>query len=203
MKTIVQVEDPMEIVGFVKSNGTECRFVSMTIKTPVVKIRAGNPFHVIKKGKVVGECQLFKVSQKTGLINADYNTAVRNRIAEKLGVPIGAVEYENGECYFEHLKTADGKNLPLIQHKDETKRGSGLKLQYYPHKSKNCYVNAAGEVVADALVEKWLYAESEKSEFKPTVIGVNVSNIHRLAASGVILTTEDYEEAQAALTSAE
>jgi hypothetical protein len=201
-KVIVSIASHLEMVGFIKSNGTACRFVSMLSHTPVVKIKAGNPFHKVSKGKVVGDCRLFKVSRKTGLINANYNTSVRNRIAEKLGVPLADVEYENGECYFEHLQTADGKNLPLIQHKDETKRASGLKLQYYPHKSTNCYVDENGNVIADELVKPWLYAESERPDFKPCVIGINVSNIKELRASGVIMQAEDVAEAETALASA-
>jgi hypothetical protein len=199
-KTIVTIQSDLEMVGFIKSNGTQCRFVSMVSQTPVVKIKTGNPFgQVTKSGKVVGECKLFKISRKIGIVNANYNTSVRNRIAEKLGVKMSDVEYENGEVYYEHLLTADGKPLPLVQHKDPTKRATGLKLQYYPHKSTNAYVNDKGEIVADETVKPWLYAESARSEFKPAVIAINVSNIKELRASGVIMQAEDLAEAEAAL----
>lgn len=197
-KTIVEVSNEMELAGFIKANGTQCRFVSMVSKTPVTKMKVNNPFHTLKGGKVVGEVGLWKVSRKNGIINANYVNSVRNRIAEKLGVNMSQVDYEAGEVYYEHLQTADGKNLPLVQHKDETKR-KGLLLQYYPHKSENCYVNAKGEVVPDAEVEKYLYAESERSEFKPAVIGIYLSNIKRLVASGVVAEAADYEEAEKSL----
>ena len=146
-------------------------------------------------------CRLVQVEQKTGIINANYNTSVRNRIAAKLGVALSEVEYQNGEVYYEHLQTNEGKNLPLVQHKDETKR-DGLMLQYYPQKSTNCYVTAQGDIVPDAEVEKYLYAQSERSEFKPTVIGIKLKNILRLVASGIVMEAEDYEEAAQQLESA-
>lgn len=197
-KTTVEFSNDLELAGFIKANGTQCRFVSMVSKTPVTKMKVNNPFHKLKGGKVVGECGLFKVSKKIGLINANYNNSVRNRIAAKLGVAVSQVEYEQGEVYYEHLQTAEGKALPLVQHKDETKR-TGLMLQYYPHKSENCYVNAAGEIVPDAEVADYLYAESEWSEFKPAVIAIKLSNIKRLTASGVIVEAGDYDEAEQSL----
>ena len=201
-KTTVQITNDLEMAGFIKANGTQCRFVSMVSRTPVVKMRVGNPFHTIKNGKVVGECQLFKLSKKMGIINANYNTAVRTRIAEKLGVTLGDVEYRNGEVYYEHLMTLENKPLPLVQHKDPLKR-KGLQLQYFPHKSTNCYVNSAGEVVPDEKVKPWLYAEPERDEFKPAVIALYLSNIVKLTASGVIMVTEDIDEAEKALAAAE
>jgi hypothetical protein len=197
--TTVQLNNEAEMAGFIKANGTACRFVSMVSKTPVVKMRVGNPWHKISKGKVVGDCNLFKVSRKRGLINADYNTSVRNRIAAKLGVSITEVEYTNGETWHTVAEfTKDGKALPLRHHKDETKR-TGLLLQYYPHGSENCYVNGKGEIVPDADVEKWLHAPSERSEFKPTTIAVYLSNILRLKASGIIAETDSIEDAEASL----
>lgn len=203
-KTIVQCMNESEMAGFIKANGTACRFVSMVSQTPVVKIKAGNPWHVVKNGKVVGEPQLFKVSRKIGIINANYNTSVRNRIADKLGVKLSEVEYENGEVWYQHLKTTDDKALPLVWHKDETKRDSGLYLQYYPHtdKSVNCYKTASGEIVPDEDVKKWAYAESARSEFKPTVIVVKLGNIKQLTASGIVMEATDYEEAAASLEAA-
>ncbi len=192
-----------EMAGFVKANGTDCRFVSMVSQTPVVKIKVGNPWHVVKDGKVVGECNLFKVSRKIGIINANYNTSVRNRIAEKLDVKLSDVEYVNGNVWYEHLKAGE-KALPLVQHKDETKR-KGFYLQYFPQteKSVNCYKTAAGEIVPDAEVKKWAYAESERSEFKPTVIVVALGNIKQLTASGIVMEAADLAEAEASLEAAQ
>jgi len=195
---VVKMMDTLEMVGFIKTNGTACRFVSLVCKTPVVKIKASNPFgQVIKGGKVQGECQLFKVASKIGIINANYNTSVRNRIAEKLGVTLSEVEYENGEVWFKHVQTADGKNLPLVVNKDESK--AGYYVQYFPHKSTHKYVNAAGEVIPDEIVKPHLYKESERPDFKPCTIAINLANICQFKASGVVIEMPDFEEAAAIL----
>jgi len=140
-----------------------------------------------------------KVSRKLGLVNANYNTSVRNRIAAKLGVTLSEVEYENGEVWYQHLKTVDGKNLPLVQHKDEAKQGK-LYLQYFPHKSVNAYVMPNGDSVTEAELKPWLYKESERPDYKPSVIAVDLANVKELRASGVIMQAEDIDEAEAALS---
>ena len=119
-KTIVQITDPAEMAGFIKSNGTQCRFVGILTRTPVVDIRAKNPWGAGRKTRT----GLFKVSRKIGIINANYVSSVSRRIAEKLGVGLESVEYVPGQVWYEHLKTIDGKNLPLVQHKDTEKRVS-------------------------------------------------------------------------------
>lgn len=193
-KTVVEMTSELEMLGFLKTNGTQCRFVSVTTKTPVVKIKAGNPWGAGKST----EKGLYKVSRKIGIVNANYNLSVRNRIAEKLGVELKDVEYENGNCWYQHLTTGDGKSLPIVQHKDETKR-QGFYFQFFPHKSVNAYVNEAGEPVADAIVNPWLYKESERPDYKPAVIAVKLSNIACLKASGVVIEMPAFEEAEAIL----
>lgn len=201
MSNVVQMVSELEMLGFIKTNGTACRFVSITTKTPVVKIRAGNPFHKVSKGEVIGECNLFKISRKIGLVNAKYNNSVRRKIAEKLGVELSDVEYENGEVWYEHLTDGDGKPLPIVQHKDETKRAkTGYSLQYFPHKSfNNTYVNGAGEVVPDETVKPWLHKESKRPDWKPSVIAPKLRHIVQLKASGVIIEMPDFAEAEALL----
>ena len=183
--------DVLEMVGFLKTNGTESRFVAMTSKTPVVKIKVGNPW-----GAGKSKTGLFKVSRKIGIINANYNTSVRKAISEKLGVPLSDVEYESGAVWYSHIKTADGKNLPLVQHKEKT---GEYYIQYYPHRSTNVYVNEAGEIVPDAMVKPYLYAETERADYKPNVIVVNLTNVKQLKASGVIVNMPDFAEAEALL----
>lgn len=187
-KTIVSILSPLEMAGFIKSNGTQCRFVAIVTDTPVVKMRKASPFQGVRK-----------VSRKLGLVNANYNTSVRNRIAAKLGVTLSEVEYENGDVWYQHLKTVDGKNLPLVQHKDEAKQGK-LYLQYFPHKSVNAYVMPNGDTVTEAELKPWLYKESERPDYKPSVIAVELGNVKELRASGVIMQAEDIDEAEAALS---
>jgi hypothetical protein len=175
---------------FIKHNGTQCRFVSITTDTPVVKIRKGNPFGALRK-----------VSRKQGLLNANYNNSVKNRIAALLGVSVSHVKYENDETWYQHLQTVDGKALPLVEHKDETKRNGKLYLQYFPQKSTSVYLNGHDEIISDDEVKPWLYAESKKPNFKPAVIAVELGNIKEIRASGVIMQAEDLPEAEAALSS--
>jgi hypothetical protein len=198
-KAVVQMISELEMLGFIKSNGTESRFVGLVTKTPVVKMRVGNPWHVIKDGKVQGECNLFKVAKSHGLINANYNTSVRRRIADKLGVTLGEVEYENGKCWYEHLKTVDGKPLPIVQHKDESKRDeTGYSLQYFPlGYSGSYYVNGQGETVPDTEVARWLHAKSDRPDYKPAVQAPKLRNILSLRASGVIVEMPELAEAEA------
>lgn len=185
------------MLGFLKTNGTQCRFVAITIKTPVVKIKVGNPWNAGAKT----ESGLYKVSRKIGIINANYNTSVRNRIAEHLGVKLSEVEYESGKTWYVHLTTQDGKALPVVQHEQPEKR-DGYYLQYFPHKAENAYCNEAGEPVADAVVKPWLYRESERAEYKPAVIVVKLANVKQLKASGVIMEMPDFDEAESLLADA-
>lgn len=205
-KLTVSFDSEQEMLGFLKTNGTQCRFVSMTSKTPVTKMRVDNPFHRIKSGKVVGEVGLWKVSQKMGLINANYNTSVRRRIAEKLGVKLAEVEYENGEVYYQHLMTNDtpAKALPVVRHKDEVKfLASGHLLQYFPHSSESTYCNAAGEPVDyRSQIAPYMYAQSEREDFKPQVLAVYLRNIVRLVCSGVVVEMPNWEQAKQLLAEA-
>ena len=197
MSETVKMLDTLEMVGFLKTNGTASRFVSLTIQTPVVKIRAGNPWHKVSKGEVVGEPQLLKVAKINGLINANFNASVRRKIAEKLGVELSEVEYKNGEVWYQHLHTSDDKPLPLVEH--NTKNDGQLYLQYFPHKTETVFVNASGEVIPKETVKPWLYAESERPDFKPQTQVVKLANIRQLKASGVILEMPDFDVAAAAL----
>lgn len=186
-KTIVQISSHLEMVGFIKANGTQCRFVSMVSDT-APKLRKGCPFVGVRK-----------VSRKTGLVNANYNTAVRKRIAERLGVELSEVEYENGEVWYRHEMTAgeNPKPLPLVVNK--SKDDGKVYLQYYPHKATSKYVLPNGEEVTAAQLEPYFYKQSERPDFKPCVISVDIANIKELRASGVIMQTEDIEEAETLL----
>jgi hypothetical protein len=60
-------------------------------------------------------------------------------------------------------------------------------------------VNEAGEVIPDSVVQPFLYKESERPDFKPAVIVVNLANVKQLKASGVIVNMPDFDEAEAIL----
>ncbi len=183
-KTIVQITDPAEMAGFIKSNGTQCRFVSFISRTPVEKIRRGHPWT---------GTGLFKVARQRGIINVNYAAAVERRIADKLGID---VNYVPGKVWFNHIMTVDGKPLPLVENKNPDK--PGLYLQFYPHRATSTYVTGSNEPVAKEAVAPWLYSKPERSEFKPPTITVKLAHILELRASGVILQAEDLDAAEAA-----
>lgn len=187
-KTIVTIGSPLEMVGFIKGNGTQCRFVSMVSET-VPKLRAGSPF----KGVV-------KVSRKRGMINVNYNTAVRKRIAANLGVELKEVEYENGGVWYKHLQTVDAKALPLVVNKNKPDNGE-FYLQYYPTSAESVFQLPNGDYVTDEQIKPWL-PKVDRESFKPVVISIKIANIKELRASGVIMQAEDLAEAEAALAHA-
>ena len=195
---VVTMMSKLEMLGFIKSNGTNCQFMSVITRTPVVKIKAGNPW-----GAGKSKAGLDKVSKKIGVINANYVASVARRIAERLGVKPAEVEYEAGETWYRHLTTTDGKALPVVINKkvEMPTADTEYYLQYFPFtdKSESVYVNEAGEPVNADEVKPWLYKESPRSEFKPAVITVKLSNIHRLKASGVVIEMPELPEVEAIL----
>lgn len=188
-KTTIQFKNPLEIVGFILGNGTDCRFISLVTETPVKDIRAACPFRGV-----------LKVSSKTGLVNMDYAAAVERRVAEFLNVPAKEVEYKPKETWYVHRMTADNppKTLPLVYNKKHPDNGEYY-LQFFPLTSKNVYKMPNGDPVSESDLEPWFYKRDAKSEFKPAVITVSLANIKRFAASGVVMQAEDLDEAKQAL----
>ncbi len=176
----------LEMLGFLKANGTNCQFVSILTDTPVTNVRAACPF---KKG-------LRKVSRRVGIINANYNTSVRRRIAEKLGVTLSEVEYENGEVWYRHLTTADNRPLPVVVNK--TKNDGKHYLQFFAHRTESKYFLGNGDEIPVEQVAPYFY-DHKRDDFKPDTIAVNLANIKELRASGVIVEMPDMEAAESLL----
>lgn len=173
------------MLGFLKANGTQCRFIGM-VSTTVPKLKAGCPFHGV-----------VKTSRKRGMINVNYNNSVRRRIAERLGVEFKEVEYENGQVWYQHLQTSDGKALPVVVNK-KTPQSGKYYLQVYPTAAENVYTLPNGDTIDEAQLQPWFYAK-ERDAFKPVVIAVSLENVKELRASGVIMQSEDYDDAEQAL----
>jgi hypothetical protein len=174
----------LEMLGFLKTNGTACRFVSLVADTLVDKIRKGNPFPGLRK-----------VSKISGLLNANYNTSVRRRIAETLGVELKDVEYESGTTWYQHLTTTEGKPLPVVVNKRTPDNGKHY-LQFFPHKSRYEYVTPGGEVIPEEQVQPWLYAKPERPDYKPVVVTIGLENVKQLKASGIIIEFPGFDEAE-------
>jgi hypothetical protein len=165
-----------EIVGFLKTNGTNCRLVSLVTETQP-KMKPGCPFSGV-----------VKVSRKRGLVNVNYNTAVRRRLAKHLGVALKEVEFHDGDVWYRHLTTADGQMLPLVVNKKVQSPSEATEhyLQYFPTRSSNEYRLPNGESVTADQLKPWFYTPAEKVHFKPSVISIKVSNIKKMRASVVL-----------------
>lgn len=166
------------MLGFIKINKTDCQFVSIKTNTPV-KLKKDCPHSNVRK-----------IAKRNGLINVNYNMAVKRRLAEKNGTPLNETEYQNGAVWYEHLKTEDGKNLPIVTH---TKSGKQY-LQFFPHKSKTiAYVNDHGMVIPESELKPFFYAHTKTSDFKPAVISVELDNIRELKARGITMQRDNFE----------
>jgi hypothetical protein len=170
------MQTTQSVVEFLKANGTQCRFISLVSETKP-KLKPACPFFGV-----------VKVSRKRGIVNANFNTTVRRRLSEKLGVKLSEVEYENGEVWYRHVTTSDGKPLPLVVNKNVQTLSADTEyyLQYFPTRSTNAYRMPNGDTVTEGQLKPWFYRQSERADYKPTVISIKVSNIKTLRASVVI-----------------
>ncbi len=169
------MQTTQSVVEFLKANGTQCRFISLVSETKP-KLKPACPFFGV-----------VKVSRKRGVVNANYNTTVRRRLAARLGVPMREVDYQAGEVWYRHVTTADGKPLPLVVNKSVQTLSADTEyyLQYFPTRSTNAYRMPNGDTVTEGQLKPWFYRQSERPDFKPTVISIKVSNIKKLRASVV------------------
>lgn len=165
-----------EVVGFLKTNGTKCRYVSLLTETQP-KMKPGCPFNGV-----------VKVSRKRGIVNANFNTTVRRRLAKHLGVKLSEVEYNDGEVWYRHLTTAEGQMLPLVVNKKVQSPSEATEhyLQYFPTHSTNAYRLANGNTVTVEQLKPWFAKQAEKPPYKPAVISIKISNIKKLRASVAI-----------------
>lgn len=182
---IVSFNSVSAMAEFIRSNGTQCRFVSLLSETEP-KLRKDCPFKGVRK-----------VSRKVGLINVNYVSACEKGIAALLGADAGSVDYAPGETWYRHEETQDGKRLPLCVHKTDSSKG--FYLQFYPRASVNTYVDGAGNAIEEESLAPYFYSRGEKPEFKPAVIVVSLANLRELRASGIIAQSGDVESAEKAL----
>jgi hypothetical protein len=165
-----------DVVGFLKTNGTNCRLVSLVTETQP-KMKPGCPFSGV-----------VKVSRKRGIVNANYNTSVRRRIAKHLGVALKEVEYNDGNVWYRHLTTADGQLLPLVVNKKVKTPSESTEhyLQFFTTRSSNEYRLPSRDTVTAEQLKPWFVKQAEKPHYKPTVISIKVSNIKKMRASVVL-----------------
>lgn len=183
--TEVTITSPLEIAGFIRTNGTNCQFISLkTVTEP--KLKKTCPYVGVKK-----------ISKRNGILNMHFAPAVARRVAAALGMPENEVEYVPGETWYEHEQTGDGKPLPLVHHKE--KQGE-LYLQYFPLKNLGTvYMDDRGEEIPEELLKPHFYARKD-SEFKPAVCVFKLTSIAEIRANGFALQTVDTEAVDAILS---
>jgi hypothetical protein len=186
----IEIVGQLQLLGFLTTNGTGCRFVGIDYKTEIVPgkgIKVSHPFG-----------RIFKVSKFQGLVNADYAEAVRNRVAAMMEVDKSAIEkYELGKSSYVH----PFPSAPCVVAKASNPNDGEYYLQYFPteDKTESVFVNDKGEVLDKGEVKKYLYAKGVRVAWKPAVVSLKLANITEMRASGLILSTEDADAAKEAL----
>lgn len=181
---IVSFNSVSAMAEFIRSNGTQCRFVSLLSETEP-KLRKDCPFKGVKK-----------ITRTLALVNVDHATACERGIAALLGVDAGSVDYVPGETWYRHEMDANGRSLPLCVHKEKPE--SGFYLQFFPRRTESVYRDSSGNEVSHDSLAPFFYARKE-TEWKPQTRVVSLANIRELRASGVIAQSGDVESAEKAL----
>ncbi len=168
----IKLNSETEMVGYLKSLGTECRFISMVTETEVKMRKTANPF-LVNGGKVT------KRSRRNGLVNVNFVGAVERRLAEALGLKASEVTYEAGETWYVHVMTDENKPMALCVDK---KTGAKYYLQYFPHKSYETkyYHNDKEMTPAEVQTMKTFEPTRTESEYKPKVITLAMASIRTL-----------------------
>ena len=177
----VKIQDKNELVGFLRTIGTQSRFVSLRTETAVKMRKTGNPF--------VGTV---KVARRNGLVNVNFVNSV-NRNMEKAGVE--NPDYTPGETWYTHTTTEDGKSLPLCVNKKDP---SKYYLQYFPYRNLGTHYVLNGKVLsADEVTKmKTFIAEDSRSEYKPLVITLAIDSIREIKFRQVTLLNETISRIQ-------
>jgi len=164
------------MVGFIRSVGTECQFVSLLTETEVKMRKTGNPF--------VGAV---KRVTRNGLLNINYVMACRRNLAKEQGTEVKDTEYVAGETWYIHEKTDDGLPLALCIHKKDSAK---FYLQYFPHRTigqAEYFHNGRKLTVEEVAVLKTFVTESNREAFKPNVITLAIDSIRCLKARKVTM----------------
>lgn len=170
-------------------------FLSCLTATPQDKyLRAGCPF----KGK-----GLVKIARRSGWLNINYNSAVRRRIAKRLGVEFKDVEYTNGESWHRHVMTEENKSTPVCVNKTKE---DGKFYVFIAQKdvkgSTYRLANGNGDEVSYEDLKPWFYARGEQDDLKPEVRIVTLNNVSELRARGMVVRTPSTAKAESLLAMA-
>lgn len=178
--TTVRISNPLELVGFIRSLGTTCMFVTMRTETEVKMNKTRVDENGVKvKNPYVGAV---KVSKRNGLLNVNFVESVKRKLSELTGTPLSQTEYVAGETWYIHEQSVEGKSLALCVHK---KDNSKFYLQYFPHRTigDNTFFLNGRQLAAAEVVEMEKFIPSrEQTEYKPLVITLAIDSIRELKA---------------------
>jgi hypothetical protein len=183
MKDIVKIENRVELIGFLRALGTECRFITVDTETPVKNMpKTGNPYW----GTI-------KIARRNGIVNMDYVTAVEKRFAEQHGLDKKDVTYTPGSVWYKHCQTEGGKALCLCEGNTVKTKGKYY-LQFFPLRDigETVYVHPTlGTLSKDQVkdMEGRMY-DRTKVPFKPNVITLEIDSIRSVTFRKIKLINE-------------
>ena len=154
---------PVEILpDYLRTLGTECRFISMVTEVEVEARKTNNPF--------VGAV---KRSRRNGLVNVNFVKGVIRRMKES---GIENPTYIPGKTWYVHEHDTNGNALALCQSKKDSNKKY---LQYFPWKSYDNTYYHNGVQLTDKEVEvlKTFIPPVTNKPFKRSVITLSMDSI--------------------------
>jgi hypothetical protein len=200
--TTIKIEDKAELIGFLRSIGTECRFITVSTETVMDMNMARNTGKKVKSpktGKLINEKEpnpyygTVKVARRNGFVNAEWVKMVEKRYAEATGIPVDEVTYTAGSTWYQHCQTEDDKPLCLCEHQKDASRKY---LQMFPLRNlgETTYIlngnQLTKEQVSD-MYENWV-PEDENPEWKPRCIVLAIDSIRMITFRKVNLLNETF-----------
>ena len=154
---------PVEILpSYLRTIGTECRFISMVTEVEVDCRKTNNPF--------VGAV---KRSRRNGLVNVNFVRGVLRRMKESgIEQPV----YVPGKTWYIHEHDDNGNALALCQSKKDSNKKY---LQYFPWRSydNTYYHNGVQLTDKEVQVLKTFIPPITPKPFKRSVITLSMDSI--------------------------
>jgi hypothetical protein len=181
-----KIENKEELIGFLRSIGTECRFVTVDTETVVKNMpKTGNPYH----GTV-------KIARRNGFVNADFTKACEKRYAELHGLKPSEVEYTPGNVWYHHVMTAENKPMCLCEGNKPNKKTGKIEkyMQFFSIRNlgETVYVHPTIGKLTKAQIEDMnsrMYADNSP-DWKPGVITLAIDSIRTITFRKVRLQND-------------
>ena len=200
--TTIKIEDKSEMIDFLRSIGTECRFITVLTETIVDQNKTrltGGHVRSPKTGKIILERQInpyygaVKVARRNGFVNADFVQMVEKRYATIMGVPVGDVDYTAGGTWYQHCHSEDNKPLCLCEHQKDPSRKY---LQMFPLRNlgETTYWLKGQPMTKDQVNDmyaNWV-TEDENPEWKPRCIVLAIDSIRCITFRRINLLNETF-----------